>query len=316
MRVTPGNVSLVNCGKSSIVISPYFFFIAAASGRLARAARAASETWRACAALGLPSIAFCAARAASSRLCIAGDGAPARRGGMVRCLNSGRMGHELLAMRSRAAFCAASWARAAPCVDIAAAAATPAVAPRRKSRRPTPPWCPCVLTCMSSCLVQPMAARVPRPPIRPSTCSSTARFGPRALRPRALWWRGRRAARAAGPRRFGPEMTRSPGSLYVTQRPAVYLAFVPRWAEGVISCVRCGSAPRMRRASAHTGHLPARGPGTPASGGEVVVDRHCRSHASAQAGISESHQHVRTDQQWTRDVPLGADHGISQRHRG
>ena len=27
MRVTPGNVSFVNCGKSSIVISPYFFFI-------------------------------------------------------------------------------------------------------------------------------------------------------------------------------------------------------------------------------------------------------------------------------------------------
>ncbi len=27
MWVTPGNVSLVNCGKSSIVISPYFSFI-------------------------------------------------------------------------------------------------------------------------------------------------------------------------------------------------------------------------------------------------------------------------------------------------
>src|SRR5688500_5937371 len=27
IRVTPGNVSLVNCGKSSIVISPYFSFI-------------------------------------------------------------------------------------------------------------------------------------------------------------------------------------------------------------------------------------------------------------------------------------------------
>ena len=29
MRVTPGNVSFVNCGKSSIVISPYFSFICA-----------------------------------------------------------------------------------------------------------------------------------------------------------------------------------------------------------------------------------------------------------------------------------------------
>ena len=29
MCVTPGNVSLVNCGKSSIVISPYFSFICA-----------------------------------------------------------------------------------------------------------------------------------------------------------------------------------------------------------------------------------------------------------------------------------------------
>ena len=27
MCVTPGNVSFVNCGKSSIVISPYFCFI-------------------------------------------------------------------------------------------------------------------------------------------------------------------------------------------------------------------------------------------------------------------------------------------------
>ena len=29
MRVTPGNVSFVHCGKSSIVISPYLCFISA-----------------------------------------------------------------------------------------------------------------------------------------------------------------------------------------------------------------------------------------------------------------------------------------------
>ena len=32
MWVTPGKVSLVNWGKSSMVISPYFFFIASAVG--------------------------------------------------------------------------------------------------------------------------------------------------------------------------------------------------------------------------------------------------------------------------------------------
>ena len=32
MWVTPGNVSLVNWGKSSIVSSPYFFFISSVCG--------------------------------------------------------------------------------------------------------------------------------------------------------------------------------------------------------------------------------------------------------------------------------------------
>ena len=42
MWVTPGKVSLVNCGKSSMVISPYFFFIVSAV-RIAAEARAALE---------------------------------------------------------------------------------------------------------------------------------------------------------------------------------------------------------------------------------------------------------------------------------
>ena len=52
IRVTPGNVSFVNCGKSSIVISPYFSFICWVFGRLARAAVAAFATASALAAFG------------------------------------------------------------------------------------------------------------------------------------------------------------------------------------------------------------------------------------------------------------------------
>ncbi len=61
MRVTPGKCSLVNAGKSIRVSSPYFFFIAAASGRLARAAVAARDTSSAQAAFGLASISLSAA---------------------------------------------------------------------------------------------------------------------------------------------------------------------------------------------------------------------------------------------------------------
>ena len=61
IRVTPGNVSLVNVGKSSIVISPYFAFICSALGRLARAAVAALATASAPVALG-----FWASAAASA----------------------------------------------------------------------------------------------------------------------------------------------------------------------------------------------------------------------------------------------------------
>ena len=42
MWVTPGKVSLVNCGKSSMVISPYFFFMRL-GGRVAAEAGAAFE---------------------------------------------------------------------------------------------------------------------------------------------------------------------------------------------------------------------------------------------------------------------------------
>ena len=52
MRVTPGNVSFVNCGKSSIVISPYFAFICWVFRLFARAAVAAAATASGFAALG------------------------------------------------------------------------------------------------------------------------------------------------------------------------------------------------------------------------------------------------------------------------
>ena len=43
MWVTPGKVSLVNCGKSSMVISPYFFFISSAGAVAAEAGAALEE---------------------------------------------------------------------------------------------------------------------------------------------------------------------------------------------------------------------------------------------------------------------------------
>ena len=90
IRVTPGNVSLVNCGKSSIVISPYFSFIWDGFGRFARAAAAAVATASGPAALGFLASASVSSpeslRAASRRVA----GAPAAAD--MRDLNSGRMG--------------------------------------------------------------------------------------------------------------------------------------------------------------------------------------------------------------------------------
>ena len=153
IRVTPGNVSFVNCGKSSIVISPYFAFICWAFGRFARAAVAAAATASGPVALGLsamggisgapgprppappgaapPGPAPAPGRAPGPPV----PGAPAPAG-RARCLNSGRIGQELLAMRSSAAFCAAACACAASRgVRITTAAVTPAPAVRKKSRR-------------------------------------------------------------------------------------------------------------------------------------------------------------------------------------
>ena len=91
IRVTPGNVSLVNCGKSSIVISPYFAFICSAFGRFARAAVAALATAKGPAALG-----FCASAAASASRSgrPAPPAAPWRPGppAGTRDLNSGLIG--------------------------------------------------------------------------------------------------------------------------------------------------------------------------------------------------------------------------------
>ena len=57
IRVTPGNISLGNVGKSSMVISPYLAFICCGLGRAARALVAAAATASGCRALGFSAIA-------------------------------------------------------------------------------------------------------------------------------------------------------------------------------------------------------------------------------------------------------------------
>ena len=76
------------------------------------------------------------------------------RGGIGRDLNRFRTGQQLLAIRSSAAFCTASWARATSWVDrTAALAATPAVA-LKKSRRPTSLASPLSCLCSTSLLIR------------------------------------------------------------------------------------------------------------------------------------------------------------------
>ncbi len=153
MCVTPGKVSFVNCGKSSMVISPYFAFICSVvqppldGDRCATGARATGRCGRA------PPGAVPAGAAAVPP-------PPPPRPPPGRLLKIERIGHVHDAMRSRRSLSVRNCASARSAgFSRTVAAVNPAPAARKKSRRSMPSlsmsvvlFIACFLTGMDACL--------------------------------------------------------------------------------------------------------------------------------------------------------------------